>query len=637
MPEEDECSPVARRLKQTGELLVGGAQKQVGDYKDRFERLKGAYDSVLSKLLIHYDRQVDPAFVQKFFGKSVLSFAGVDGTVYKEGVFDLVIFFAGAYYSKGEVAVSDKGALKVTYDESYLKSGLGVSSVLPVYVNEVPVVDQTLLARDENGAIDTSSRGDSWIVDNSAFADYLMCLAEFYLAYKLVSQEKPVDILLLDRICSAELASFYAETSEFRIDLENECGLIGCKISGRPFTTAEWVYSRRIFGSLSLNTPPPRGEYLLPRVIAELLAKGPMTRQQLVDAMSLTGSIRLERLDKELEAGMRTRGAVGPLITRKGEHFSVLPQYKDLPERIEKLVQDVCGRMFSEDPSVNYEARFKIDKRWITTTDLAFLSLCCLQLMTKRCWQNKTLLIGVAKDTSARDMKRQLLPVLRYVGQMKDSLSEEGQDTPDTDRMMLQWIALREREKLLVPWASVEYDTAFKTIVPHFERQPGLVSGARRNQISLNKTFAKAYFQLSEAKSEKRLRSNVLLYDRLLYPESDTAEGSVIVLQHDYSNRPEEPEPVEVVLYRGVANPMQEFIIALFKCMTSMSIPELFGHLKPLYIADKVAKFYNGQFRTMVESASVWLTNRPELREFLFYLSSFRERRSEYEQTRRVE
>jgi hypothetical protein len=70
--------------------------------------------------------------------------------------------------------------------------------------------------------------------------------------------------------------------------------------------------------------------------------------------------------------------------------------------------------------------------------------------------------------------------------------------------------------------------------------------------------------------------------------------------------------------------------------MTSRSVPELFGHLKPLYVADKVAKYYCNQFQGLVSSASNWLVNRPELREFLFYLSSFRERRTSVEQSRRI-
>ncbi|MFX1561348.1 MAG: hypothetical protein ACFFBL_12230, partial [Promethearchaeota archaeon] len=237
--------------------------------------------------------------------------------------------------------------------------------------------------------------------------------------------------------------------------------------------------------------------------------------------------------------------------------------------------------------------------------------------------------------TSARDLKRQVLPVLNHVGRFDGGFGEKGQDTPDTDRMILQWISLHEQDRLLVPWATVEYDTAFKTIIPHFERKPGLVSGARRNQISLERTFAKSYFQLCQAASDPKLRSNVLLYDRLIYLEFDQGSRQLTELHHDYENRPDSPESVEVVFYEGIDNPVQSFIIPLFKAMTSMSIPELFGHLKPLYIADKVAKYYYGQFKGMVESTGVWLINRSDLREFLFYLSSFRERRSSIEQSRR--
>ena len=82
-------------------------------------------------------------------------------------------------------------------------------------------------------------------------------------------------------------------------------------------------------------------------------------------------------------------------------------------------------------------------------------------------------MIGVAKDTSARDLKRQVLPVLNHVGRFNGGFGDKGQDTPDTDRMILQWISLHEQDRLAVPWATVEYDTSFKTIIPHFERKQG--------------------------------------------------------------------------------------------------------------------------------------------------------------------
>ncbi|MFW9911908.1 MAG: hypothetical protein ACFFEU_05535 [Candidatus Thorarchaeota archaeon] len=630
-----EGSRISRRLKKTGELLLGGAKQQVTGYKSRFDSLSGIYDEFLSGYINQYSEgRADPSFVDRFFGKRELSFAGIDGTICKYDVFDLIIFFAGAYSSHGIARIDDSGNIELEYEQQFLERGIGLSSVLPIYINEVPLVDQTILSRAEDGSVDlTVTHTDSWIIDNSAFADYMMTLSEFYLAYRLVSGENPVDILLMDRICSSEVSSSYAETSDFRIDIEKECGLVGQDVDGRPFSATEWVQARRLFGNMELCTPPARGEYLLPRIMAELSAeRSGLTRDELSTRMGIDSEPRRERLDKELELAIRGKGASKGIVVRKGKHFSLRPEYHDLRRRLETLVVETCERLFSEDSSISYDERFKVNKRWLTTNDLSFLALASLYLTIEKSWQNKTLLIGVAKDTSARDLKRQVIPVLNHLGITDKGFIGEQGDTPDTDRMILQWVSLQERDRLKTPWATIEYDAAFKTIVPHFDRKPGLVSGARRNQISLEKTFVKAYFQLCEAKSNPRLRSNVLLYDRLVYPGFDDLESTLLNLKHDYESM---LEPIEAVFYYGVENPIQSFTIALFKAMTSASIPELFGHLKPLFIADKVAKYNFSQFKNMVESAGSWLINRPELREFLFYLSTFRERRSDVEQSRR--
>ncbi len=634
--ERQKPSLIVQRLKHAGQLLLGGAASQIEGYRGRFEALQGTYEAFLNRLIRQYsDERVDPQFVDSFFKKRILKFVGIDGTLHKRPVFDLVIFFAGAYVAQRTITVDDSGILSVAYEDDYKDAGISVSSVLPVYINEVPLIDQTILPKDITGQTDTSfSIPDDQIIDNSAFADYLMMLAEFYLAYKMVVSDRDIDILLMDRVCSAELASSYAETSELRMNLERESGLIGTRVGGETFTATDWIYARRLFGDLRLNTPPGRGEYLISRVITELLRTQVMTRPQIIEALGLNTQRLRDRLDKELEDAMRDRDPIKKIITRKDAYFSIIPRYRDLHERIERLVTTVCGRIFSDDPRVTYEKRFKSDGRWLTTGDLAFLGLMCLYLTIETCWRRHILLVGVAKDTSARDFKRQLIPVLNHTGRLQQGFSPDAVNTPDTDRMILQWIALREREQLPVPWSTIEYDTAFKTITPHHEGVKGLVSGARRNQIALNMTFAKAYFQLSEASSDNRLRSSVLLYDRLVYPEVDLGADRVVVLHHDYES-PDEPEQIEVLIYDEADNPMQRFIVVMCKRMTSPSIPELFGHIRPLFIADKVAKFYQEQFRQMVESTGVWLVNRPELREFIFYLGSFRERRSDVEQTRR--
>ncbi len=75
--------------------------------------------------------------------------------------------------------------------------------------------------------------------------------------------------------------------------------------------------------------------------------------------------------------------------------------------------------------------------------------------------------------------------------------------------------------------------------------------------------------------------------------------------------------------------------MVMLKKMTSSSIPEVFGHNKPLFIADKVAKWYYAEARKIIETAKHWIINNHDLRKFVFYMSTFRERRSQVEAARR--
>jgi hypothetical protein len=49
-------------------------------------------------------------------------------------------------------------------------------------------------------------------------------------------------------------------------------------------------------------------------------------------------------------------------------------------------------------------------EHWLTTLDIAFLTLFTLQMLMEECWKRHILLIGITKDTAARDFKRQLNP-----------------------------------------------------------------------------------------------------------------------------------------------------------------------------------------------------------------------------------
>jgi len=200
--------------------------------------------------------------------------------------------------------------------------------------------------------------------------------------------------------------------------------------------------------------------------------------------------------------------------------------------------------------------------------------------------------------------------------------------------MLLQTLSVFNHESIPVPWSLIEYDSAFLMIVPDFQKRKGYVGGAIRNKITPERLFLKSYIQLSQTAYDPQLRSNVLLLDRLTYPEFDLQPESRISFAHSYGSA---DEPVRPIIFQTnkMVNPIQELVILTLSSMTSNSIPELFGHNKPLFIADKVAKWHNEEMRKIIDTTGKWLMNNPKLRHFVFYMSTFRERRSEIESARR--
>jgi hypothetical protein len=200
--------------------------------------------------------------------------------------------------------------------------------------------------------------------------------------------------------------------------------------------------------------------------------------------------------------------------------------------------------------------------------------------------------------------------------------------------MILQSASISSPEKIKLPWAMIEYDSAFRTMIPDRQKRKNYVSGAIKNRISLERAFLKTYTQLSQARSDPKLRSNVLLIDRLAYPEYDFKPENVVEFCHEFGGA---KEPVQVILFKdkNATNKLQTLTMTVLVAMAPASIPEAFGHNKPLFIADKIAKWNYSQFKCVVDTTASWIVNNHKLRKFVFYMSTFRERRAAIEATRR--
>jgi hypothetical protein len=212
---------------------------------------------------------------------------------------------------------------------------------------------------------------------------------------------------------------------------------------------------------------------------------------------------------------------------------------------------------------------------------------------------------------------------------------EDLQSVPNTDRMILQSASIFNSEEIKPPWSLIEYDSAFRTMLLDKQNRKGYVSGAIKNKIALEKVFLKTYVQLSQAKTDPMLRSNVLLMDRLVYPEYDYRSESNVKLWNELNDGTK--DPLEIILYKNkmALNKLQNMAMNVLVAMAPANIPEAFGHNKPLFIADKIAKWNFNQFRLIVDTTAKWLLNNHKLRKFIFYMSTFRERRASIEKTRR--
>lgn len=625
-------SSLSTQIQRAGTMLQRGAADQIEGYQSRFLTIEGLHERLFKNLIVSkFDPKTAFETAKKLFGTEHVSFAAVDGTDYARPLFDLIVFFGGSYAARGKITYKENGPPSVEYENHFLKGGRALSSCIPVFVNEVPEIDHSFYEQGGSSEVTTARPlTDEMIANNSTIPAWIMTFSEFYLAYRLAKESDPPRIILLDRSLSSTFPSLIFDSSKRQLWMSNGA-LHGVEVDNLPLDVNDLAFARYHLYVPELELPPARGDFLRYRILLELENKGPIGKDQLFQRLRITQADRQARLEKFLQKSIKD----GYLEERNGL-YQLTDRYRTTWPRVRKLVETIGHRMFEEKPKEN---PMKIEKNgnwhWLTTQDMAFLTLFTLNMLIEECLTKNILLIGLAKDTAARDLKNHVLPVLVTNGIWRSEISQtELSNLPNTDRMLLQSLSIFNHTQIPVPWSLVEYDASFLSIVPDYERRPGYISGAIRNKVNPERLFAKTYIQLSEAEYDPQLRSNVLLLDRLAYPGFDDQPTSLTAFKHTYGGA---DEPVQPILYRDVKvkNPMQELVMLTLSAMTSNSIPELFGHNKPLFIADKVAKWHNEEMRRVIDTTGKWLMNNPRLRRFVFYMSTFRERRSEIETNRR--
>jgi hypothetical protein len=615
-------------IKRLNEVLRKGAEEQVDEFGGKLEAAKGLYEDFISSLIVakfSFANAYETAL--EMFGSSKVKFAAIDGSQDQRLIAGLAVFWGGAYASTGMIEFKPDKPPLIEYYTGFVEQGKGVSSCIPIYIDRIHEVDQMVLTLTEPGQTAvTKPLTEQGAVDNSSIASWVMMLSELYLAYKMVAEEN-VKILFLDRSLSGMQTSLVYDTSK-RTRWKTDGAIHGLEIDGLPIDVNEMGYGRHYIVNNMLRTPSARGDYIRYAIIYLLQQKGPMTLDEICLNLGIKENDRINRVVKYVDKSVNE----GYLLESGGK-YSINSRYADSWIRIKKLVKLIGDKLFESKSGNPMQIKKGNSYQWLTTHDLAFLCLYCLYMLIEECWNRKALLIGLTKDTMARDFKNHVIPICINEGIWKVDGSKL-KNIPNTDRMLLQAISLFNCDEIPIPWSLIEYDSAFQTIVPDFNHRKGFVSGAIKNRIIPERLFVKTYIQLDESKRDPQLRSNVLLIDRLVYPEYDL--NALINFKHEYGGA---VEPIEVILYRDnkVPNKLQNLIMIVLKAMGAKSIPEVFGHNKPLFIADKIAKAQRQRMEGLINAAAHWLMNNYRLRKFSFYMHTFRERRVEVEYARRRE
>jgi hypothetical protein len=415
------------------------------------------------------------------------------------------------------------------------------------------------------------------------------------------------------------------------------CSILDFEIDGIPLDVNDLTIARQNIINKALDLPPRRGDYLRYAILFSLLNE----QKKGVDFDTICSYLKVDPKDENTRKRIQNRidrSVVQRLIEYSDGKYRLSAHYQSTWARVRKLVSIIGDQMFQSD-----EEPFKIQKKgknkdMITTLDLAFLTLFSLYMLIEECWKYNILLIGITKDTIAHEFKNHVIPICvnNNIWPQNKLVSRDLDSIPNTDRMLLQAMSMLNYDKIQVPCSLIEYDAAFVTAIPDNKNRKGYVSSAIKNRIISSQLFLRSFVQLEEGQRNNMVRSNVLAIDRLVYPSYDlqSSNESIVEFAHEYGGI---KSLIKFILYRDnkVKNEVQNLLINILKTMSSPSIPEAFGHNEGLYIADKIAKWHNEQFRKIVESTGTLILADKGLRNFLLYMNSFRERREIFESSRK--
>ena len=568
--------------------------KQTRDLVSRFEARANSFSKRkdLAGLTVPVDSPAAERSAREFFGKGEHIATGIDGSMDFDERLQMILFYANATAYSCPFTVGE--GIRFDLASAHRETKLAASAAIPLWAEDLGNVFS------EEPEVDIELEHSMERVPNS-----FMTLGELYLAVQLCGRSK---IIFLDRPLSG---TFSTLSRDARLVLRRKESKLTTWLEAGNFTMID-LYLGVNLGAPEM-TVPTRRQFLPIFVIKQLLG-GPKSTAELAALAGATeGEVR-RAIKRVREAEKNHRGRI---IAEDGSgRFQLEAGVADYWVRVERLALAYAKDAFSG-------KRHPLSlggEEYLTIIDVSTVALFLLELLLQKARATRTLVIGIAKDTTATDISRSVLPFASASGRLKLSAPAP---MLKNDRAFLA-ILSSENPGISTPWRTMGYDSAFSTII-----QVGNEFRGARKFVSREELFVRSYFQLRSLKSDPTVRSQVFLFDRAFGGEDSQRVEPLTVVERSG------PTEVRPNFEGHSTDPSSNLVLHILSMNDNPEVFEAFGHNQLLYLADKAVKaevrLMRGSLRGVADLRVGGVSRR---RKIFGLVTTYREQRAEAEHAR---
>jgi hypothetical protein len=615
-------------------MVQSSTRSLLGSFRDKTELLTKCSNDIKLLLREGYDVKIAKDTAEKFFGKKKISFIAIDGTQSKDQQLDMLIFYAGAFGYIGELEFIENGLSAGEISEA--NDITNISAAIPIHEEDA----SNIVGEMTEGGLE---------VDPERLPSALMQFAEYYMAVKSIYESPDLKLVILDRTLAGEAGHLSWSVSELLN--ERRCILQGIDTEFGTVSALDLELSRVLHPNEKLLIPAARSHFIKYAAINKLISllRNGFTSLQYEELLSKIGA-KQQNLNK-LMNDLKMFNELFPFLKEDALARNVVAMKSGIEgywQRVFSAVMKVASHIFDTECDKHpliYEILSDTtdstrNKKWITSADLEYMTLIMIYTLVRLAWEKKVLVIGLIKDTTAAELTKTIVPILRNAHKI-DIVATEGEGTGklpnfNTDKQLLQTFSVINGRSVKAPWRTFEFDSCFRTIAPiiNTENNPSKnnqasVRGTFKNVISAERLFVKSYVQLWQSQSDYTVRSHVFSYDRPCYPGMDV-QGELILNHLDGKVE----EQIQPIIHFDKDCEISHLVMAILYSMALEVVPEALGHNYPLFLADKKAKCVLSEMKMSYLSTVAFEMANSEFDQQVLYEEKFRDFRSQIETSR---